>query len=402
MRLLSKLHVQLFLAIAAGILFGAVRPAWAVQLKPLGDLFVGLIRVLLAPIIFGTVTVGIGKMSDVKSIGRIGIKAMIYFELVSGLALVIGLSVVSIFRPGAAMNVGPLAAPGAAAAHGALDRLIHPNILLIVLVSICLGIALSRVTGKQAIIHSLDAFLRVMFRIVRLVMYFAPPAAFGAMAYVIGKYGLGKLLPYAKLLACVYGACLLFIVGVLGPIARLSGISLGRFLGYILDEILIVFGTCSTESVLPQMIAKLEAVGCESSLVGMVLPAGYTFNADGTSIYLTIAALFIAQATRTPLTWRDELTVLAVLMVTSKGSAGVAGAGLVTLAATLASTNKIPAAGLSLVLGIESLLNQARAVTNVIGNGVATLAIARWEGKLDREKAYHQLEHPITKGEEGI
>ena len=316
---------------------------------------------------------------------------MIYFELVSGLALVMGLSVVSVFRPGAAMNVGPLSAPGAVAAHCALDYLIHPNILLIVVVSICLGIALLRVSNKQAIVHLLDAFLRVMFRIVRLVMYLAPPAAFGAMAYVIGKYGLGKLVPYSKLLACVYGTCLLFIVGVLGPISRLSGISLGRFLGYILDEILIVFGTCSTESVLPQMIAKLEALGCESSLVGMVLPAGYTFNADGTSIYLTIAALFIAQATRTPLTWRDELTVLAVLMVTSKGSAGVAGAGLVTLAATLASTNKIPAAGLSLVLGIESLLNQARAVTNVIGNGVATLAIARWEGKLDRGKAYRQL-----------
>jgi len=402
MRLLSKLHVQLFLAIAAGILFGAVRPVWAVQLKPLGDVFVGFIRVLLAPIIFGTVTVGIAKMSDVKSIGRIGIKSLIYFELVSGLALVMGLTVVSIFRPGAAMNVGPLSAPPAAAAHGTLDRLLHPNILLIVLISICLGVALSRVTRKQAIVHLLDEFLRVMFRIVRLVMYLAPPAAFGAMAYVIGKYGLAKLLPYAKLLACVYGTCLLFIVAVLGPIARLSGISLGRFLGYILDEILIVFGTCSTESVLPQMIAKLEAMGCESSLVGMVLPAGYTFNADGTSIYLTIAALFIAQATQTPLTWRDELTVLAVLMLTSKGSAGVAGGGLVTLAATLASTNKIPAAGLSLVLGIESLLNQARAVTNVIGNGVATLAIARWEGKLDREIASHQLEHPIRKGDEEI
>jgi DAACS family dicarboxylate/amino acid:cation (Na+ or H+) symporter/aerobic C4-dicarboxylate transport protein len=402
MRLLSKLHVQLFLAIAAGTVLGAIRPAWAVQLKPLGDLFVGLIRVLLGPIIFGTVTVGIGRMSDVKSIGRIGIKALIYFELVSGLALLIGLIVVSIFRPGAAMNIGPLTAAPAAVAHGVLDHLIHPNVLLIVLVSICLGLVLSRVARKQVIIGLLDAFLRVMFRIVRIVMYLAPPAAFGAMAYVIGKYGLGKLLPYAKLLACLYATCLLFILGVLGPIARLSGVSLGRFLGYILDEILIVFGTCSTESVLPQMIGKLEAMGCESSLVGMVLPAGYTFNADGTSIYLTMAAIFIAQATRTPLSWRDELTVLAVLMVTSKGSAGVAGSGLVTLAATLASTNKIPAAGLSLVLGIESLLNQARAVTNVIGNGVATLAIARWEGKLDMERARYQLEHPIRKGDEGI
>ena len=402
MRLLSKLYVQLFLAIAAGILVGVIRPAWAIRLKPLGDLFVGLIRVLLGPIVFGTVTLGIGRMSNGRSIGRIGIKALVYFELVSGLALVIGLIVANVFQPGAGMNVNLNATSHIVAMPSALDHLIHPNVLVIILVSICLGIALSRVTHNQPIFDLLDAFVRVMFRIVRLVMYLAPPAAFGSMAYVIGKYGLEQLLPYAKLLACVYATCLLFTVCVLSPIAWLSGISLWRFLGYILDEILIVFGTCSTESVLPRMMAKLEAMGCESSLVGMVLPAGYTFNADGTSIYLTMAALFIAQATRTPLSLRDQLAVLAALIVTSKGSAGVAGAGLVTLAATLASTNKIPAAGLSLLLGIESLLNQARAVTNVIGNGVATLAIARWEGALDHNKVRQHLEHPIRQAEEGI
>jgi DAACS family dicarboxylate/amino acid:cation (Na+ or H+) symporter/aerobic C4-dicarboxylate transport protein len=407
MRLLSKLHVQLFIAITAGILFGAIFPARASHLDNVGSAFIWLIRPLLAPIVFGTVTLGIGKMSDLKSVGRLGIKAMVYFQVMSGLALLMGLAVADVVRPGAGMKVGTLAMPrpAAKATPGLLSYLqryiLHPNILAVLLISICTGIALARLKEKERLTAALEAFLHVMFLLVRWVMYVAPVAAFGAIAVVIGKYGLANLLPYAKLVACVYATCLAFLVVALAPVARLCGVSLWRFLGYILDEILIVFGTCSTEPVLPRMIAKLEALGCPGSLVGLVLPAGYSFNADGTSIYLTLAALFIAQATHTPLTLGDQLTVLGVLILTSKGSAGVAGGGLVILTATLAATNKIPAAGLTLVLGIESLLNQPRAVTNLIGNGVATLAMARWEGTLDLNQARRQLEHPIKEADEG-
>jgi aerobic C4-dicarboxylate transport protein len=404
------LHVQLFIAITAGILFGALFPSQASRLTPVGNAFIWLIRPLLAPIVFGTVTLGIGKMSDLKSVGRLGIKAMVYFQVLSGLALLMGLAVADIVQPGAGMKVGTLAKPPVTAktTDGFLydleKYLLHPSILVVLLIAICAGIALSRVKDKdqQRINAALETFLRVMFLLVRWVMYVAPIAAFGAIAVVIGKYGLANLLPYAKLVTCVYATCLLFLIVALAPIARLSGVSLWRFLGYILDEILIVFGTCSTEPVLPRMIAKLEALGCPSSLVGLVLPAGYSFNADGTSVYLTLAALFIAQATHTPLTLRDQLTVLGVLILTSKGSAGVAGGGLVILTATLSATNTIPMSGLTLVLGIESLLNQPRAVTNLIGNGVATLAMARWEGTLDLNQARRSLAHPIKKGDERL
>jgi aerobic C4-dicarboxylate transport protein len=416
-RLLSKLYVQLLLAIVAGVVVGCIWPEFSQKLRPLADIFIRLIRVILGPIIFGTVTVGIARMGDIKSVGRIGLKALIYFEIVSGLALLIGLGVVNLVQPGAGMNVDfSTAAPPVENAHPLTfmefllslvpTSLISPfadgNVLQIIGISILFGIALSHIgPGKRQVVDLLDNILRALFGIIRMVMFLAPLAAFGSMAFVVGKYGAGKLWPYARLLACLYITCLLFIGCVLGPIARLSGISLRRFLGYIREEILIVFGTCSTESVLPQMIEKLENLGCPNSLVGMVLPAGYTFNADGTSIYLTMAAIFIAQATGTALTLRDQLTVLGVLVLTSKGSAGVAGSGLVTLAASLAAMNKIPAAGLSLVLGVESLLNEARAVTNIIGNGVATVAIARWEGVLDGAKARAVLQGD-GKAEEGI
>jgi aerobic C4-dicarboxylate transport protein len=405
MRLLSKLHVQLLLAIAAGVAVGCLFPAFSAELQPFGTAFIRLIRILLPPIIFGTVTVGIARMGNLKSVGRIGIKALVYFEIVSGLALVIGLVVVNIVKPGAGMNITPT---GPAVASGprqsVVDFLlsliptsvfgpfIDGNILQVILISILLGVALSQLgSRKDAFVDMLDVFLHAMFRIVRFVMRLAPLAAFGSMAAVIGKYGAGELISYARLLACLYATCLLFIFGVLGPIASWSGVSLTRFLRYILDEILVVAGTCSTEAVLPQMMAKLETIGCPNTLVGMVLPAGYTFNADGTSIYLTMAAIYIAQATNTPLSLGDQLGVLAVMLLMSKGSAGVAGAGLVTLTASLASLNKIPVAGITLLLGVESLLNEARAITNVIGNGVATLAIARWEGVLDSQKARAEL-----------
>jgi aerobic C4-dicarboxylate transport protein len=412
MRLLSKLYVQLLIAIAAGILVGRFFPAAGPHVKPLADVFIKLVRMLLAPIIFATVVVGIARMGDIKSVGRLGVKALIYFELVSGLALIIGLVVVNLARPGAGMNINPATLDTSsiksymAAGHkftfmefllniipsSVGGAFVDGNILQIILLSLLFGIALSQVGArKQSLIDILDTFLQAMFGIVRIVMYLAPLAAFGSMAFIVGQYGPAKLLTYGKLIACVYLSCILFIFLVLGPIARASGISFLGFLKYIRSEILITFGTCSTEAVLPQMMSKLEALGCGESLVGMVLPAGYTFNADGTSIYLTMATIFVAQATGTPLTLREQLTVLGVLLLTSKGSAGVAGAGFITLAATLASMDKIPVAGIVLLLAVESVLNQARAVTNVIGNGVATVAIARWEETLDIAKARQVL-----------
>jgi DAACS family dicarboxylate/amino acid:cation (Na+ or H+) symporter/aerobic C4-dicarboxylate transport protein len=406
--LLSKLYFQVLVGIVLGILVGFFFPNLGARLKILGDLFIKLIKMLLAPIIFGTVTAGIAKMGDLKAVGRIGIKALLYFEVVSGLALVIGLVVVNLVGPGIGMNIDPstidanaiAAYTAAAQKHGILDfflniipssalgAFVEGNVLQVILFSVLFGIALSRVGArKQQLLDILDIFLHAMFEMVRLVMYLAPVGAFGSMAFTIGKYGLGTLVSFGQLMASVYITCLVFVFGVLGLIAWFIPISLWRFLKYIKDEILIVFGTCSTEAVLPQMMGKLENLGCEKSLVGMVLPAGYTFNADGTSIYLTMAAIFVAQATNTYLSVVDQLVVLAVLLLTSKGSAGVAGAGFVTLAATLASMDKIPVAGLVLLLGVDGFLNEARAVTNLIGNGIATVAIARWEGAFDGRKA---------------
>ena len=407
-----KLYVQVFIAIILGILVGYLFPHFAPKLKPLGDIFIRLIKMLLAPVIFTTVTVGIARMGDIKAVGRIGVKALVYFEVVSAFALVIGLVVVNVVRPGAGMNINPatidasaVAAYTTAAQHrtaldfilniipsSAVGSLVDGNILQIILVSVLFGIALSRLGAKKdRVVEVLDGVLQALFGMVRIVMVVAPLAAFGSMAFIVGEYGLGTMVSFGKLMACVYLTSLVFIAGVLGPIAWRCRISLWSFLRYIKDEILIAFGTCSTEAVMPQMMEKLERLGCEQSLVGMVLPAGYSFNADGTSIYLTMAAIFVAQATNTHLSLRDQLVVLAVLLLTSKGSSGVAGSGFVTLAATLASMDKIPVAGLVLLLGADSFLNQSRAVTNLIGNGVATIAIARWEGTFDERTAHRVL-----------
>jgi DAACS family dicarboxylate/amino acid:cation (Na+ or H+) symporter/aerobic C4-dicarboxylate transport protein len=396
----SRLYVRLLVGIVLGILIGWAFPVFGVKLKILGDLFVKLIRMLLAPIIFGTVVVGIARMGDLKSFGRVGVKSLIYFEIVSTLALVIGLVVVNIVRPGAGMNVDasaldtrPIAGYAAVGQNftvsefllnivptSAVGAFVDGNMLQVIFFSVLFGVALSRLgESKDRLIEVLDGFVGVMFVAVGIVMRLAPLAALGTMAFVIGKFGLGTLESFARLIASLYLTCLVFIFGVLGAIAWWNGFSLWWFLKYIKEEIAVVFGTCSTEAVLPRMMTKLEAVGCEKSIVGMVLPAGYAFNADGTSIYLTMAAIFIAQATNTRLSLGEQLLVLAVLLLTSKGSAGVAGAGFIALAATLSSMHKIPAGGLVLLLGAESFLNQARAVTNVIGNGVATLVIARSE-----------------------
>jgi DAACS family dicarboxylate/amino acid:cation (Na+ or H+) symporter/aerobic C4-dicarboxylate transport protein len=427
--LISRLYFQLLIAIVLGVAAGAIishvrglhagdvaqLERWdgvLLKLKLLGDLFIKLIKMLLAPIIFCTVAIGIARMRNMKTVGRVGVKALVYFEVVSSFALIIGLVVVNLVHPGVGMNsdLRSLDAKSiatyttAAKQHGMLDFFINiipssvvgafveGNMLQVILFSVLFGISLSRLgdIGKR-LVDSLDVFLHAMFGIVRMVMRLAPLGAFGAMAFTIGKFGLGTLAAYGRLIACVYFTSLAFIVLVLGVIAWWSGLSLWRFLRYIRDELLIVFGTFSTEAVLPQMMTKLENLGCERTLVGMVLPAGYTFNADGTSIYLTMAAIFVAQATNTPLSLGDQLVVLAVLLLTSKGSAGVAGAGFVTLAATLSSMDKIPVAGLALLLGVESFINLARAITNLIGNGVATVAIARWEGAFDKDRARQVL-----------
>lgn len=402
------LYFQVILGALLGVVIGCWQPAFGESLKPLGDGFIKLIKMLLAPIIFGTIVVGIARMGSLKEVGRVGVKALIYFEIVSTLALAIGLVVVNMLKPGAGMNMEPALLDAktvttyttAAQQHGAVsfimniipssvaDAFVQGNMLQIILFSVLFALALARLPDRgKGIVDVIDSALQGLFGIVRFVMYLAPLAALGAMAFTIGKYGAGTLGAFGKLIAAVYFTSAMFIVLVLGIICRLAHVPLWKFLNYIKDEILITFATASTEAVLPRMMAKLEQLGCPKPIVGMVLPAGYTFNADGTSIYLTMGAMFIAQATNTPLTLGEQLTVLAVCLFTSKGSAGVAGAGFVALAATLASMNKIPVAGLVLLVGIDRFVNSARAVTNLIGNGIATIVIARWEKTFDKQQA---------------
>jgi aerobic C4-dicarboxylate transport protein len=411
---LSRLYTQVLIAIAVGVLVGYFLPAAAIELKPLGDGFIKLIRMLLAPVIFCTVVVGIARMENLRDVGRVGVKALVYFEVVSTLALVIGLLVVNLVQPGVGMNVDPrtidtqsIAAYTATAAQqrpsvtefllniipvSVVDALAHNDMLQIILFAVLLGLAMARLRAQtQTLLNVLESVLQALFGIVGMVMRLAPLGALGGIAFTVGRYGIEALGPLAKLMFAVYVTCLVFIVGVLGVIARASGVDLWRFLRYIKEEIVITFATVSTEAVLPRMMAKLENLGCSRPVVGMVLPAGYTFNPDGTAIYLTMAAIFIAQATNTPLTLGDQLIVLGVLLLTSKGSAGVAGAGFVTLAATLSSLGKIPVAGLVLLLGVDRFINEARAVTNLIGNGVATIAIARWDRALDVRRAAEVL-----------
>jgi len=411
---LSKLYVQVLIAILAGILLGHYMPDLATQAKPLGDIFIKLIKMLLAPIIFASIVVGIARMNNVHEAGRVGLKAILYFEIVSTLALGIGLLVVNVFKPGVGMNIDPGHIDGAAIASytqkahqsgGALDFFMNmvPNSVVgafangemipIIFFSVLLAVALARL-GKpvEPFVDMLDMFLQGMFGVVRIAMYVAPLGAFGGVAFTVGKYGIGTLASYGQLILCLYLSSAAFIFLILGLIMRLCGLSLLKFLRYIKDELLITFGTASTESVLPQMLVKLENMGIPKPVVGLVLPTGYAFNADGTAIYLTMAAIFIAQAMNIDLSLWDQLIVLGVLLFTSKGSAGVAGAGFVALAATLASMHKIPVEGLVLLLGVDRFLNEARALTNLVGNGVATIVVARWEKVLDLKQARAVLE----------
>jgi aerobic C4-dicarboxylate transport protein len=410
----SQLYIQVLIGIVIGGAIGFFIPDLGAKLQPLADGFIKLIKMLLAPIIFGTVVVGIAKMGSVKEVGRIGAKALIYFEVLSTLALVIGLVVVNVLKPGVGMNVDINTINGsaissytqAAAAQGGIVQFfldIIPNtifdafakgaMLQVILVSVLMGIALVQLGdyGKP-LVSVIDMLLQALFRIVAMVMRLAPLGAGAGMAFTIGKYGIGTLLSLGQLLVALYVTTLIFIVVILGSVARWSGLPLMQFLRYFKDEILVTLGTCSTEAVLPRMMVKLEALGCEKSVVGLVLPTGYTFNSDGTCIYLTMAAIFVAQATNTPLTLMDQLVVLGVLLLTSKGSAGVAGAGFVTLAATLSVIHAIPLVGLVLLLGVDRFLNEARAVTNLIGNGIGTIAIAKWDGSFDQAKAARAIQ----------
>ena len=411
--LLGPLWLQVMVGIALGVAIGAVFPHAGVALKPLGDGFVKLIRMTLAPIIFATVVVGIARMGDMREVGRVGVKALVYFEVVSTVALLMGLVAADVLKPGAGMNIDAaaldptaIASYTANAQHVGLvgfvlgiipssvgEPFVSGNILQIILLGVLFGLALIPIRKTaQPLVDLLDLLLKGMFGIVRLVMLLAPLAALGSMAYTVGQYGLGSLVQLARFTGEVWVVSILFVGVVLGGIAKVAGFSLVRLLVYLKDELLITAGTSSSEAVLAPVMLKLEQMGCAEPVVGMVMPAGYTFNADGTAIYLSMGALFIAQATNTHLSLREQITVMVVLMITSKGSAGVAGAGFVTLAATLASMHRIPVAGLVLLLGVERLTNIARAVVNVIGSSVATIVVAKWEGGFDGVRAKVVLE----------
>jgi len=402
------LYFQVLLAISIGIALGYYLPETGAAMKPLGDGFIKMIKMIITPVIFCTVVTGIAGMDDMKKVGRVGGKALLYFEVVSTLALGIGLLVINVLQPGVGMNADVtkldtkgLAAYTATAAKShsfadfalsiipssVVDAFAKGEILQVLFFAILFGLALSALGERGKPIYKfIDDVSHALFAVVNMIMKFAPIGAFGAMAFTIGKFGLGSLAKLGMLMGSFYLTCLLFIFVVLGSICKICGFSIFKFITYIKEELLIVLGTSSSESALPRMMAKLENLGCTKSVVGMVIPTGYSFNLDGTSIYLTMAAIFVAQATNTPLTMTQTLTILGVLMLTSKGAAGVTGSGFVTLAATFAAIPTIPVAGLALILGIDRFMSEARALTNLVGNGVATVVVSRWENELDIDR----------------
>ena len=410
--LYRSLYVQVITAVIIGVLLGHFYPAVGEAMKPLGDGFIKLIKMIIAPIIFCTVVVGIAGMEDMKKVGKTGGLALLYFEVVSSIALVVGLVLVNVLQPGAGMNVDPATLDtksiasytGPGKMTGTVDFILNiiPNtlvdafakgeILQVLLIAVLFGFALHRFGGRGTLVFDvIEKGSHVLFGIVNYIMKLAPIGAFGAMAFTIGKYGLGSLFSLGKLMGTFYLTCLLFIFVVLGLIARFHGFSIWKFIKYIKEELLIVLGTSSSESVLPRMMAKLENLGAKKSVVGLVVPTGYSFNLDGTSIYLTMAAVFIAQATNTHMTLVQEITLLAVLLLTSKGAAGVTGSGFIVLAATLSAVGHVPVAGLALILGIDRFMSEARALTNLIGNGVATIVVAKWTNELDENRLHAAL-----------
>jgi aerobic C4-dicarboxylate transport protein len=409
---LSHLYVQVLTAIFIGVLLGYFYPSLAEQMKPLGDAFIKLIKMLIAPIIFCTVVHGIANMRDLKRVGRVGFKALIYFEVLTTLALIVGLIIVNLWQPGAGVNADLSTIDTKsiqvyttkAAHHGAFDFLLNiipttvvgafadGEILQVLFFAILFAFALSFLGERgEPVTNFIDIVSHVLFGIVGVIMKVAPIGAFGAMAFTVGKYGIGTLLSLGKLMAAFYATCLIFIFGVLGTIAYFVGFNIFKFIRYIKEELLIVLGTSSSESVLPRMMNKLENLGCNESVVGLVIPTGYSFNLDGTCIYLTMAAIFLSQATNTELTLWQQLGIIGILLLTSKGAAGVTGSGFVVLAATLASVGTIPVASIALILGVDRFMSEARALTNLVGNGVATVVVAKWENALDMDRMRRHL-----------
>ncbi|CCD92243.1 C4-dicarboxylate transport protein [Bradyrhizobium sp. ORS 375] len=413
----KELWVQVMIAMAAGILLGAVKPDLGAQMQPLGDAFIKAIRMLIAPIIFCTVVNGIAHMADMAKVGRVAIKALVYFEVITTLALIIGLAAVNLFQPGVGMNVDPATINSASiepyvkqtAAVGFVPFLLNiipqtfvgafaeGNILQVLFISVMCGFALIWLGDRaKAVTDVIEVAGQMIFGVVRIVMWAAPLGAFGAIAFTVGKFGVGSLAKLGLLLGSFYLTCLIFIAAVLGPIAALTGFSLWKLIRYIRDEVMVCIATTSSETVLPRMLEKMEAAGCERSIVGLVIPTGYSFNLDGTCLYLATAAVFLAQATNTQLDIGHQIGLLLILLVTSKGAAGIAGAAFVVLAATLAATGTIPVASVALVLGIHRLMSQGLTPTNLIGNAVATIVIARWENALDSERLKQVLDGSKT------
>lgn len=404
MKYLKTLYVQVLLAILIGILLGSFYPSFAVQLKPLGDGFIKLIKMMIAPIIFCTIVTGIAGMQNTKKVGRVGLKAILYFEVVTTLALIIGLIVINVLKPGVGMNIDPATLDTKSVEsfitesknQSVTDFILHiipenivnalstSNILQVLFFSVLLGFALSKI-GEKALplLKGIQSLEDGLFSIIKIIMKVAPLGALGAMAFTIGKYGLGSLAQLGQLMGSFYITCILFILVILGGILKVIGFSIFRLLAYIKDELLIVLGTSSSEAALPSLINKLEKVGCSEPVVGLVVPTGYSFNLDGTSIYLTMAAVFLAQATNTPLDITHQISLLLVLLLTSKGAAGVTGSGFIVLAATLPTVGHIPVAAIALIFGIDRFMSEGRAITNIIGNTVATLVVAKWEKEID-------------------
>ncbi len=410
--LYKSLYVQVLTAIVIGATLGHFYPEIGTAMKPLGDGFIKLIKMIIAPVIFCTVVIGIAGMEDMKKVGKTGGLALLYFEVMSTLALIIGLIVVNILQPGNGMHINlssldiksiaTYTEPGKI--ESTVDFFLHiiPNsmidafakgeILQVLLIAILFGFALHRFGGRGTLVFDFfEKSSHVLFGMVSIIMKVAPIGAFGAMAFTIGKYGVVSLLSLGKLMGAFYLTCLLFIFIVLGIVTRLHGFSVWKFVRYIKEELLIVLGTSSSESVLPRLMDKMERLGAKKSVVGLVIPTGYSFNLDGTSIYLTMAAIFIAQATDTPMSLIQQLTLLAILLLTSKGASGVTGSGFIVLAATLSAVGHVPVAGLALILGIDRFMSEARALTNTIGNGIATLIVAKWTGELDQQQLHNQL-----------
>lgn len=408
LKLFKSLYFQVLLAIAAGIVIGHLSSSFSTQLKPFGDGFIKLIKMMIAPIIFCTIVTGIASMQDTKKIGRVGIRALVYFEVVTTIALIIGLVVINLLQPGSGMNVdvNTLNAKEAAVyisqgksqtpadfllniiPENIVNAIANNNLLQVLFFSVLIGFALSKIKEKALpLLNVIQSLEDALFGIIKMIMKLAPIGAFGAMAFTIGKYGVGSLSSLGGLMLSFYITCLIFILIVLGGILKFTGFNIFKLLRHIKEELLIVLGTSSSEAALPSLIGKLERAGCSEPVTGLVIPTGYSFNLDGTSIYLTMAAVFLAQATNTPLDITHQITLLLVLLLTSKGAAGVTGSGFITLAATLPAVGHIPVAAIALILGIDRFMSEGRAITNIIGNAVATVVIAKWEKELDIEAA---------------